>query len=76
MEEDYEGLLSAGSTEPCLPRSIDRKRLPGISCAALTILLPTRPHPTVLLDAGNMDTDAGLLTHWPDGSISRAMYWV
>lgn len=66
MEEDYEGLLSAGSTGAMLATGLlITKRLPGISRAALTILLPTRPHPTVLLDAGaNMDTDARLLTQF------------
>lgn len=59
----YQGLLSAGSTGAMLAAGLlISKRLPGISRAALTILLPTRPNPTILLDAGaNMDCDARLL---------------
>ncbi len=65
-EEGYQGLLSAGSTGALLATGLlVTKRLPGISRAALTILLPTMPRPTVLLDAGaNMDCDAKLLVQF------------
>ncbi len=64
MEDgEYEGVLSAGSTGAMLAAGLlVSKRIPGIQRAALTVLLPTQPQPTVMLDAGaNMDCNAELL---------------
>lgn len=62
-EEGYEGVLSAGSTGAMLATGLlISKRIPGIQRAALTVLLPTMGHPTVMLDAGaNMDCSKELL---------------
>lgn len=67
METDgYDGLLSAGSTGAMLAAGVlITKRISGVTRAALTVILPTKPHPTVLLDAGaNMDASAELLTQF------------
>ena len=65
-EEGYEGLLSAGSTGAMLAAGLlITKRIAGIQRAALTVLLPTASHPTVMLDAGaNMDCTPELLAQF------------
>lgn len=62
-DEGFDGLLSAGSTGGMLAAGLlINKRIPGISRAALTVLLPIPGEPTVLVDAGaNMDCDPQLL---------------
>ena len=46
-------VMSAGSTAAIVATAQIRLRpLPGVSRPALAVALPTRPHPTVLIDAG------------------------
>lgn len=62
-DEGYDGLISAGSTGALLAAGLlINKRIPGISRAALTVMLPLPGEATVIVDAGaNMDCDAQLL---------------
>ncbi|HHX66431.1 MAG: phosphate acyltransferase PlsX [Miniphocaeibacter sp.] len=64
--EDYDGLISCGSTGALLAgATLITKRLQSISRAALTIVFPTEKKPCVLLDAGaNMDCTPELLAQF------------
>ncbi|QVQ50675.1 phosphate acyltransferase PlsX [Spiractinospora alimapuensis] len=61
-----EALVSAGSTGGVVATSTVRLRtLPGVLRPALAVDLPTRPHPTVLLDAGaNADAKPEMLAQY------------
>lgn len=63
---DASALVSAGSTGGVVATSTVRLRTqPGVLRAALAVVLPTRPHPTVLLDAGaNADAKPEMLVQF------------
>lgn len=67
---DYDGFLSAGSTGALLAGGLFiAKRLPGISRAALPVLIPTLKGKTLLMDSGaNMDTTPELLVNFAEMS--------
>ncbi|WP_099203280.1 phosphate acyltransferase PlsX [Miniphocaeibacter massiliensis] len=62
-DEEYDGLISCGSTGALLAgATLITKRLKNINRAALTIVFPSEKNPVVLLDAGaNMDCTPDLL---------------
>ncbi|MDA8369311.1 MAG: phosphate acyltransferase PlsX [Nocardiopsaceae bacterium] len=63
---DAAALVSAGSTGGVVTTSTVRLRTqPGVLRAALAVILPTRPRPTILLDAGaNADAKPEMLVQF------------
>ncbi|GII58512.1 phosphate acyltransferase [Planotetraspora thailandica] len=71
---DAAAVVSAGSTAGVVATGRLRLRgLPGVIRPAITIPLPTRPHPTVLLDAGaNADVKPEMLVQFAHLGVAYA----
>ena len=61
-----EGVVAAGSTGGAMAAALlTLGRIPGIERPAIAVVLPTRPHPTVLLDVGaNVDVRPSMLVQF------------